>query len=74
MKKLCSLFVVVGLSVGITLSPVDSFDKTVSQAGSKVYYVPGSSYAYHISRNCRTLKRSRTVKKVTVKKSEKDGT
>lgn len=43
------------------------------EAKTYVYYVPNSSYAYHASKGCRTLSRSKTIKKATVKKAKKLG-
>ena len=38
--------------------------------GGKVYWTPGGS-VYHLSRNCRTLKRSRVIKSGTIRQSGK---
>lgn len=51
---------------GTTINP----DATaVTEAKTYVYYVPASSYAYHSSRSCRTLSRSKNIAKTTVKKA-----
>lgn len=36
----------------------------------KVYYVPGSSYAYHSSKHCRSLSRSKNIKAISIKKAK----
>ena len=41
-----------------------------AEAKTYVYYVPNSSYAYHAGKNCWTLSRSKTIKKVTLKKAK----
>lgn len=64
-KKLCSL----ALSICLVIGSISYTDVPV-QAKTYVYYVPGSSYAYHPNRNCRTLKRSKHVKKITLKKEK----
>ena len=64
-KKLCSLALIICLVIGSI-----SYTDVPVQAKTYVYYVPGSSYAYHPNRNCRTLKRSKHVKKITLKKAK----
>ncbi len=53
---------------GETISP-DSV--AVTEAKTYVYYVPASSYAYHSSKKCRTLRRSKNIAKTTVKKARR---
>lgn len=64
-KKLYSLILSLCLVVGSI-----SYTEVPVQAKTYVYYVPGSSYAYHPNRYCRTLKRSKNVKKITLKKAK----
>lgn len=64
-KRICMFTLSVCLVVGST-----PYTGISTQASSKVYYVPGSSYAYHSSRNCRTLSRSKNVKKISKKKAK----
>lgn len=42
-----------------------------AEAKTYVYYVPNSSYAYHAHKKCWTLSRSKTIKKITLKKAKK---
>lgn len=68
------LFAVTSLSLALIISPCGNFinsDTTaVTEAKTYVYYVPGSSYAYHCTKSCRTLSRSRNIKRTTVKKAK----
>lgn len=43
-----------------------------AKAAKKVYYVPGSSYAYHSSKNCRSLSRTskKKIKAISKKKAK----
>lgn len=69
------LFTVPLLCLSLMLSPCGKIINpdivAVSEAKTYVYYVPGSSYAYHASKNCWTLKRSKNIKKTTLKKAKK---
>lgn len=38
-----------------------------------VYYVPNSSYAYHCTKSCRTLSRSKNIAKTTLKEAKNMG-
>ena len=64
-KKICSI----ALS-SIALAPLNATSTTVQAKAKSVYYVPGSSYAYHSSKTCRTLHRSKHIKKITLKKAK----
>lgn len=66
-KKLYSMVLSLCLVSSVTLAPLNNMTSATVQAKTYVYYVPGSSYAYHPNRNCRTLKRSKHVKKITLK-------
>ncbi|MCI9078323.1 MAG: hypothetical protein HFH68_05265 [Lachnospiraceae bacterium] len=67
------LFVVSTLCLALVISPygkiINPDAVAVTEAKTYVYYVPGSSYAYHASKNCWTLKRSKHIKKTTLKKA-----
>lgn len=69
------LFRVVSLSLALVISPCGNFINpdtvAVTEAKTYVYYVPGSSYAYHCTKSCRTLSRSKNIKKTTVKKAKR---
>ncbi len=70
-KKLTSIIICCSMSMALVLSPAGD---TVAQAkAAKVYYVPGSSYAYHSSKRCRALSRSKNIKKRSVKKAKRAG-
>ena len=70
-KKLYSITLSLCLVSSIALAPLNTTSTTTAQAKAKsVYYVPGSSYAYHSTRNSRTLKRSKTIKKISLKKAK----
>lgn len=74
-KKICSIALSLCLVSSIALAPLNATSTTVQAKAKKVkaksvYYVPGSSYAYHSTRNCRTLRRSKTIKKITLKKAK----
>ncbi|MCX4328285.1 MAG: hypothetical protein OSJ45_13500 [Lachnospiraceae bacterium] len=67
------LFRVVSLSLALVISPCGNFISpdtvAITEAKTYVYYV-STSYAYHSSKNCWTLKRSKkTIKKATLKKA-----
>ena len=49
----------------------DSTNSTTST--TYVYYVPGSSYAYHCTKECRTLSRSKYIDKTTLEKAKEMG-
>lgn len=51
-------------------APKKAKAKKKSSGGSTVYWVPNGD-VYHVSRNCRTLKRSKTVYSGTIKESGK---
>ena len=54
-KKLYSITLSLCLVSSIALAPLNTTSTTTALAKAKsVYYVPGSSYAYHSTRNCRT--------------------
>lgn len=76
-KKITSITAVMILSFSLTISPFsDNLTEnpvTASAKAHKVYYVPGSSYAYHCTKHCYTLARSRVIKGITVKKARKKG-
>lgn len=66
------------LSVAIIVTPIADFlpggYPAVAEAKARqVYYVPGSSYAYHSSKNCRALSRSKVIKKISLKKAKAKG-
>ena len=72
-KKICSIALSLCLVSSIALAPLNTTSTTVQAKAKKVkaksvYYVPGS--AYHSTRNCRTLRRSKTIKKITLKKAK----
>lgn len=68
------LFVVSSLCLALVISPygkvINPDAVAVTEAKTYVYYVPGSSYAYHTNRSCRTLKRSKHVKKTALRKAK----
>ncbi len=68
------LFVVSSLCLALVISPygkaINPDAVAVTEAKTYVYYVPGSSYAYHAGRGCWTLKRSKHIKKTTLKKAK----
>lgn len=70
-------FFISGLCFFLAFSPcgdiINSNTATVEAKKTYVYYVPNSSYAYHSSKGCRTLSRSKNIKKTTVKKAKKLG-
>lgn len=79
-KKFRTIVAIV-LSLTITapiMQPVVSSDAAVECCAKKkkktkktyVYYVPGSSYAYHCTKKCRTLARSKYIAKATLKKAK----
>jgi len=72
-KKTTSLLACCFISITLVLSPASNTQVTVQAKAQKVYYVPGSSYAYHCTDGCRTLSRSKVIKKITVKKAKKLG-
>lgn len=75
-RKFTSLTTVTVLSFAIVLSPmanIANHDSTVVEAARKVYYVPGSSYAYHSSKNCRALSRSKNIRAISQKKAKARG-
>ncbi len=68
------LFTVTSLSLALVISPygtsINPDAAAVTEAKTYVYYVPGSSYAYHCTKSCRTLSRSKNIQKTTVKKAK----
>ena len=58
------LFIVSSLCLALVISPygkaINPDAVAVTEAKTYVYYVPGSSYAYHAGRGCWTLKRKQT--------------
>lgn len=72
-KKIYSIALSLCLVSSIALAPLDTTSTTVQAKAKHVYYVPGSSYAYHSTRSCRTLSRSKYVKKITLKKAKSLG-
>ena len=71
------LFTISVLCLSLAISPcgkiINPQIAATAEAKTYVYYVPNSSYAYHAGKNCRTLSRSKTIKKTTVKKAKKLG-
>lgn len=58
-------------SLSVIISPMPSVSgNSIAEAARKVYYVPGSSYAYHSSKNCSSLRRSKNIKAITIKKAK----
>lgn len=54
--------------------PTSMGQPTIAEAKArKVYYVPGSSYAYHSSKRCRALSRSKNIKAISIKKAKAKG-
>lgn len=77
-QKIISSVVACILSVAMIVTPIADFlpgrYPAVAEAKSRqVYYVPGSSYAYHSSKNCRALSRSKGIKKISLKKAKAKG-
>lgn len=68
------LFVVSSLCMALAISPygktINPDAVAVTEAKTYVYYVPESSYAYHASKSCWTLKRSKNIKRTTLKKAK----
>ncbi len=66
-KKVIALII----SLSVIISPMPSVSgSSMAEAAQKVYYVPGSSYAYHSSKDCRSLRRSKNIKAITIKKAK----
>ena len=75
-RKFTSLLTVTTLSFAIVLSPMTNIanhDSAVVSAAKKVYYVPGSSYAYHSSKNCRALSKSKNIRAISQKQAKAKG-
>lgn len=69
-KKMIALII----SFAVVISPLPTVsDSSVVEAAQKVYYVPGSSYAYHRTKNCWSLRRSKNIKAITIKKAKRLG-
>lgn len=68
-------FCISALCFFLALSPcgeiISSNIVSTAEAKTYVYYVPNSSYAYHAHKKCWTLSRSKTIKKITLKKAKK---
>lgn len=72
-QKICSLALSICLVSSVIFAPVSTVNTTTAQAkAKKVYYVP-TGYVYHSTRNCRTLRRSKNIKKTTLKKAKSMG-
>lgn len=71
------LFIISITSLSLLVSPygkiINPNSTAIAEAKTYVYYVPNSGYAYHAGKSCRTLSRSKTIKKTTVKKAKKLG-
>jgi len=69
------LFFVSAFCLSLSISPASKMINpniiTTAEAKTYVYYVPNSSYAYHNSKSCWTLSRSKNIKKTTIKKAKK---
>lgn len=70
------LFVLSSICLFLVISPLGEILNpniiVTAEAKTYVYYVPNSSYAYHSNKNCWTLKRSKIIKKTTLKKAKKN--
>ena len=72
-RKLTSYVLIAGLSLSLSFSPAGNLPGTTAQAKAvKVYCVP-DGYAYHSTKNCRTLSRSHSIYKTTKKKAKREG-
>lgn len=59
------------ISLSVIISPMPAVPGIPAvEAAQKVYYVPGSSYAYHSSKNCVSLRRSKNIKAISIKKAK----
>ena len=67
-KKICSL----ALSFCLVLAPLNTISATTVQAKGTVYCVP-KGRVYHSTRNCRTLRRSKNIKKISIKVAKAKG-
>lgn len=66
----CTLIFAVIVS---TMANLSNQNSAVAEAKKKVYYVPGSSYAYHRNRNCVSLRRSKNVKAISISQAKSKG-
>ncbi len=68
------LFIVSFACLPLVISPcgemINPDTAIMAEAKTYVYYVPGSSYAYHSDKDCRSLKHSKKIKKTTLKKAK----
>lgn len=74
-KKFTSLFMVTCLSLTLALSPSGEILELTTHptAATYVYWATKYGKKYHSSRSCWTLSRSKSVKKITVKKAKSLG-
>lgn len=76
-QKIISMTATITLCFAMVLSPVANTINDTSAASEaktkKVYYVPGSSYAYHSTKRCRTLARSKHIKAISLKSAKAKG-
>lgn len=61
------------LAMVLTVSAAPVFTTTECQAKSKKVYYVVDGEKYHSTKNCRTLSRSKNIKKTTLKKAKKSG-
>lgn len=77
-QKITSAITACLLSIAVVVTPTAELLPGTHPARAEakarmVYYVPGSSYAYHSSKNCRALSRSKGIKKISMKKAKAKG-
>ena len=68
-KKLYPLALSFFLVSSVVLTPINTISTATVQAKATVYYVP-KGYAYHSTRSCRTLRRSKNIKKTSLKNAK----
>lgn len=71
-KKLYPLALSFCLVSSVILTPINTISTTTVQAKATVYCVP-KGHVYHSTRSCRTLRRSKNIKKISLKAAKAKG-
>lgn len=71
---LATTITILACSAAAPATPASIGQPAIAEAKArKVYYVPGSSYAYHSSKRCRALSRSKNIKAISIKTAKAKG-